>query len=54
MVTVLKRKNTITTFESKMLNDEFEEYLKKQRIKTTFNGSEIAAFSWYKKVLGLA
>lgn len=35
-------------------SDEFESYLKKQQIKTTFNGSEIESFSWYKKALGLA
>lgn len=34
-------------------NDEFENYLKKQCVKTTFNGSELESFSWYKKVLGL-
>ena len=34
--------------------DEFENYLKKQRVKTTFNGSELESFSWYKKALGLA
>lgn len=34
-------------------NDEFENYLKKQCLKTTFNGLEIETFSWYKKVLGL-
>jgi len=34
-------------------SDEFENYLKKQCIKTTFNGSELESFSWYKKVLGL-
>lgn len=33
--------------------DEFEDYLKRQCAKTTFNGSEIESFSWYKKVLGL-
>ncbi|MBR3889048.1 hypothetical protein IKJ53_00900 [bacterium] len=33
--------------------DEFENYLKKQCIKTTFNGSELETFSWYRKVLGL-
>ena len=32
---------------------EFENYLKKQQIKTTFNGSELESFSWYKKALGL-
>ncbi len=35
-------------------NDEFELYLKKQCMKTTFNGVELETFSWYKKVLGLA
>lgn len=34
-------------------NDEFEAYLKKQCLKTTFNGIELETFSWYKKVLGL-
>jgi hypothetical protein len=34
-------------------NDEFENYLKKQCLKTTFNGIELETFSWYKKVLGL-
>ena len=34
-------------------NDEFENYLKKQCLKTTFNGSELETFSWYSKVLGL-
>ncbi len=34
-------------------NDEFENYLKNQCLKTTFNGIELETFSWYKKVLGL-
>ena len=34
--------------------DEFEAYLKSQCTKTTFNGTELESFSWYKKVLGLA
>lgn len=34
-------------------NDEFEDYLKKQCLKTTFNGVELETFTWYKKVLGL-
>lgn len=42
------KKTTKTTF-----NDEFENYLKKQQVKTTFNGSDIESFSWYKKALGL-
>ena len=35
-------------------SDEFENYLKKQQVKTTFNGYEIQSFSWYRKALGLA
>ena len=35
-------------------SDEFENYLKKQQVKTTFNGSEVESFSWYRKALGLA
>lgn len=42
--------NTITKTK---LNDEFSHYLKKQCLKTTFNGLELETFSWYKKVLGL-
>ncbi len=34
-------------------NDEFDNYLKKQCLKTTFNGLELETFSWYKKMLGL-
>ncbi len=32
---------------------EFQSYLKKQCLKTTFNGLELETFSWYKKMLGL-
>ena len=46
---VTKEKATKSKF-----NDEFENYLKKQQIKTTFNGSELESFSWYRKALGLA
>ena len=35
-------------------NDEFDNYLKKQQLKTTFNGTELESFSWYRKALGLA
>ena len=35
-------------------SDEFENYLKKQQVKTTFNCYEIQSFSWYRKALGLA
>ncbi len=45
---VTKEKSTKSKF-----NDEFETYLKKQCLKTTFNGIELETFSWYKKVLGL-
>ncbi len=38
---------------TRSVNDEFDNYLKRQRVKTTFNGLEIETFSWYKKVLGL-
>lgn len=41
-----------TTVNSKF-NDEFDKYLKRQCLKTTFNGIEIETFSWYKKMLGL-
>ena len=41
-----------TSIKSKF-NDEFQHYLKRQCLKTTFNGLELEAFSWYKKVLGL-
>lgn len=49
----------VTSIETKKkikstFNDEFESYLKKQQVKTTFNGSDIESFSWYKKALGLA
>lgn len=33
--------------------EEFEKYLKKQSLKTTFNGTDIETFSWYKKALGI-
>ena len=46
---ITKEKPTKSKF-----NDEFESYLKKQCLKTTFNGIELETFSWYKKVLGLA
>lgn len=33
--------------------DDFNKYLKRQCVRTTFNGLEIESFSWYRKVLGL-
>ena len=44
----IKPKTTKSKF-----NDEFENYLENQCLKTTFNGIEVETFSWYKKVLGL-
>ena len=49
LVTQVKEKKVKSKF-----NDEFEDYLKAQCLKTTFNGVELETFSWYKKVLGLA
>ena len=48
----VKKPKTQTPLKSKF-NDEFQHYLKKQCLKTTFNGLELETFSWYKKVLGL-
>ena len=42
-----------TTEVKSKFTDEFEKYLKKQCLKTTFNGIEMETFSWYKKMLGL-
>jgi len=39
--------------KSSKFDNEFDSYLQKQCLKTTFNGLEIETFSWYKKVLGL-
>ena len=33
--------------------EDFNKYLKRQCVRTTFNGLEIESFSWYCKVLGL-
>lgn len=48
LATKIETKNVKSKF-----NDEFDSYLQKQWVKTTFNGLEIETFSWYKKVLGL-
>lgn len=40
--------------KSSKFDNEFDSYLKKQCLKTTFNGLEIETFSWYKKVLGIS
>jgi len=49
----IKTDDAKTSIKTK-LNDEFQHYLKKQCLKTTFNGLEVETFGWYKKVLGLA
>ncbi len=49
MKLISKEKKTVKS----AFNDEFENYLKKQQLRTTFNGYEIESFSWYKKALGL-
>ena len=33
--------------------ETFYNYIKKIHSETTFNGSEVKKFSWYRKVLGL-
>lgn len=48
-VTANEMKKTVKS----AFNDEFENYLKKQQVKTTFNGTELESFSWYRKALGL-
>jgi len=47
---MLTEKNKETTSTA---NEEFEKYLIDQRTSTTFNGIEVAEFSWYKRILGL-
>lgn len=53
MVSLANTTNTEEKQSKSKFNDEFENYLQKQCLKTTFNGLEIETFSWYKKVLGL-
>ena len=59
---IFKRRRSMAVLTTKVtkgksaklkFNDEFDNYLKKQCLKTTFNGVELETFSWYKKVLGL-
>lgn len=51
-MSTLAEKIKVKPVKSKF-NDEFQNYLKKQCLKTTFNGLELETFSWYKKMLGL-
>lgn len=54
MVNLATSANTKTEQKVKSkFSDEFDSYLKRQCLTTTFNGLEIETFSWYKKVLGL-
>lgn len=53
MVSLATTTNTKEQKVKQKFNDEFDNYLKRQCLKTTFNGLEIETFSWYKKVLGL-
>lgn len=53
MVSLANKTNTEEKQSKSKFSDEFENYLQKQCLKTTFNGLEIETFSWYKKVLGL-
>lgn len=50
--TVTELKQSSNSITSKF-TEEFEKYLKKQSLKTTFNGCDIETFSWYKKMLGI-
>ncbi len=52
-MTVLVSKTKKEKRTKSKFNDEFENYLKNQCLKTTFNGIEVETFSWYRKVLGL-
>ncbi len=52
MSILAEKLNTKSPIKSKF-DDEFQNYLKKQCLKTTFNGIELETFSWYKKMLGL-
>ncbi|MFH0702569.1 MAG: hypothetical protein V2B14_03400 [bacterium] len=51
MVTLVDKNKEKVSFPH--VNDDFDKYLTEQQLKTTFNGIEVAAFSWYQKLLGL-
>lgn len=53
MVSLATSVNEEKKVKTSKFDSEFDTYLKKQCLKTTFNGLEIETFSWYKKVLGL-
>ena len=49
-VPLFERLKFVEIFTSNL--DEFDMYLKKQCLKTTFNGIELDTFNWYKNILG--
>ncbi len=53
MTTVSTNVSNNSTNVTSKFTEEFEKYLKKQSLKTTFNGCDIETFSWYKKMLGI-
>ena len=42
-----------TTKQNEAKSETFYSYIKKLRSETTYNGSKVKKFSWYRKVLGL-
>ena len=52
MTTLAEKLKVKSPIKSKF-NDEFRSYLKKQCLKTTFNGIELETFRKKKKMLGL-
>lgn len=47
-------KNLDTKKVKSKFSDEFDSYLKRQCMKTTFNGVELdESFTWYRRLLGL-
>jgi len=54
MVNLTRELSVEKTATKSKFNDEFDTYLKRQCLKTTFNGLEVETFSWYKKMLGIS
>jgi hypothetical protein len=51
MVTTVVKQNT--SRKSVVQNDDFARYIEKQTLTATFNGTKLAKFSKYKKIMGL-
>jgi hypothetical protein len=49
----LTERDTKKDVKASKTHDDFDMYLKEQRLKTTFNGVEVAEFASYKKFLGI-